>query len=47
MIDFDDSAVTPLREYVVERFGFEPHLNHLAIFGLCTMCKASPAPEDA
>jgi Fur family ferric uptake transcriptional regulator len=47
MIDFDDSAVTSLRDYVIETYGFEPHLNHLAIFGRCPMCKASSAPEDA
>jgi Fur family ferric uptake transcriptional regulator len=47
MIDFDDSAVTPLRDYVIETYGFEPHLNHLAIFGRCPMCKASAPLEEA
>ena len=46
MIDFDDSAVTSLRNYVIETYGFEPHLNHLAIFGRCPVCKSAGA-EDA
>lgn len=41
MLDLDDSAVVPLREYVSEAYGFEPHLNHLAIFGRCPMCRAA------
>ena len=43
MIDFDASAVVSLRDYVIETHGFEPHLNHLAIFGRCPMCRNAEA----
>lgn len=47
MIDFDDSAVASLRDYVSDTYGFEPHLNHLALFGRCPMCQAAAELVEA
>lgn len=45
MLDLDDSAVVGLRAYVTETYGFEPHLNHLAIFGRCPVCRNAALAE--
>lgn len=40
MIDMDDDAVEPMRALVRERYGFEPQIDHLAVWGICADCRA-------
>jgi Fur family ferric uptake transcriptional regulator len=35
----DDAAITSLRVYLQETYGFEPRIDHLAIFGICPACQ--------
>lgn len=37
----DDSVVAPLRGIIHERYGFDPIIDHLALFGLCAACRAA------
>lgn len=37
--DLDDAAIDPLRSYLQETYGFEPRMDHMAIFGLCQACR--------
>ena len=37
--EFGDDAVVPLAETLRERYGFEPRIDHLAIFGVCRRCR--------
>jgi Fur family ferric uptake transcriptional regulator len=48
MSEMDDSLVEPLRQAVRERYGFEPGIDHMAVFGLCACCAEhrQPASED-
>ncbi len=39
--DVDDDAITPLRDTLRREYGFEPRIDHLAIFGLCPICAAA------
>jgi Fur family transcriptional regulator, ferric uptake regulator len=39
-IEFADELVAPLAAALREHYGFEPRLDHLAIFGLCRGCRA-------
>ncbi len=39
--DVDDDAITPLRDTLRREYGFEPRIDHLAIFGLCPACAAA------
>ncbi len=39
--DVDDDAITPLRDTLRREYGFEPRIDHLAIFGLCPVCAAA------
>ncbi len=38
MIEMDDAAVEPLRQAIRARYGFEPRVDHLAIWGVCAGC---------
>jgi Fur family ferric uptake transcriptional regulator len=37
--DLDDSALESLRRHLRNDYGFEPRIDHLAIFGLCKHCR--------
>jgi Fur family ferric uptake transcriptional regulator len=41
MIELDDDLIDPLRAAVRERHGFEPCIDHLALFGWCASCAAT------
>ena len=41
----DDAVVAPLRREIAERHGFEPRLDHLALFGRCAACRVRPGAE--
>lgn len=38
MIEMDDATVESLRQNIRQRYGFEPQVDHLAIWGLCAAC---------
>ena len=38
-MEFGDDAVLSLGETLRERYGFEPRIDHLAIFGICRWCR--------
>jgi len=38
MIEMDDAAVEPMRDAIRNRYGFEPRVDHLAIWGICAGC---------
>ena len=40
--ELDDVLVQPLREGIVAGYGFDPDIEHLAIFGTCAACRADP-----
>jgi Fur family ferric uptake transcriptional regulator len=37
--DLDDSALESLRRHLRNDYGFEPRIDHLAVFGLCKHCR--------
>jgi Fur family ferric uptake transcriptional regulator len=37
--NLDDAAIVPLRAHLQEAYGFEPRIDHMAIFGLCQTCR--------
>ncbi len=39
MIEMDDAAVEPMRDAIRTRYGFEPRVDHLAIWGVCSGCE--------
>lgn len=39
IIDVDDSVMTSLRDQLRREFGFEPRIDHMAIYGLCANCR--------
>lgn len=39
VMDFDDAAVAPLRDDLLQQYGFTARIDHLAIFGLCERCR--------
>jgi Fur family ferric uptake transcriptional regulator len=41
IMEMDDNAVEPLRAAIRERYGFEPQVDHLAIWGVCAACERS------
>jgi Fe2+ or Zn2+ uptake regulation protein len=45
VIDVGDDAITPLRDYLRQEYGFEPRIDHMAIFGLCPVCAAAGNEE--
>jgi Fur family ferric uptake transcriptional regulator len=40
-IDLDDALVAPLRDDIRQRYGFEPMIDHLAVFGSCDACRGA------
>ncbi|MEZ4530892.1 MAG: Fur family transcriptional regulator [Thermomicrobiales bacterium] len=38
MIEMDDAAVDSMRMSIRAQYGFEPQVDHLAIWGLCAVC---------
>ena len=38
IIDLDESVVAPLKDILIQEYGFMPDLKHLAIFGRCVNC---------
>lgn len=38
---FADSAIDSLRDVLRQQYGFEPRIDHLAIFGVCRACQAA------
>jgi Fe2+ or Zn2+ uptake regulation protein len=38
MIEMDDAPVESLRQDIRKRYGFEPQVDHLAIWGSCATC---------
>ena len=38
MIEMDDDAVESMRVEIRERYGFEPQIDHLAVWGQCAAC---------
>ena len=47
MLVLADELVDPLRETVRDRYGFEPRIDHLALFGWCEACRAAGREPDA
>jgi Fur family ferric uptake transcriptional regulator len=41
MVELDDAVIEPLRQAARERYGFEPCIEHLALFGWCAECAAT------
>ena len=41
MIELDDDAIEPVRFSIRARYGFEPQMDHLAIWGTCVACADS------
>jgi len=39
IIDIDDTLMTSLREQLSRQYGFEPRIDHMAIYGLCQNCR--------
>jgi Fur family ferric uptake transcriptional regulator len=44
IMEMDDQTVEPLRAAIRERYGFEPQVDHLAIWGVCAGC--GPSERD-
>ena len=40
-IEVDDSLLEPLRNGLLERYGFITNLDHFALFGICPACAAT------
>lgn len=38
MVEIDDTPVESMRLAIREQYGFEPHADHLAIWGVCPAC---------
>jgi Fur family ferric uptake transcriptional regulator len=47
VIETDDSLFHSLREDVLQRYGFEAHSRHIALFGICRDCRSAHAVSDA
>jgi Fur family ferric uptake transcriptional regulator len=41
VIDLDDGFFDPLRAGLRDEYGFEPRIEHMAIYGLCEGCRSS------
>lgn len=41
MIEVEDAPVETMRAAIRDRYGFEPRIDHLAIWGLCSKCSAA------
>jgi Fur family ferric uptake transcriptional regulator len=46
LLDLDDDLVEPLRESIRARYGFNPGIDHLALFGFCAACRGAAADRD-
>ncbi|RME78817.1 MAG: transcriptional repressor [Chloroflexi bacterium] len=44
--EFEDALLDPLRTELRERFGFECHVEHMSVFGLCAKCRQKKAAEN-
>jgi len=38
ILELDDDLVDPLRDGIRARYGFAPAIDHLAVFGFCSVC---------
>lgn len=38
--DLPDEVLNPLRQHIREEHGFEPRMDHVALYGTCPMCQA-------
>ncbi len=38
ILELDDALVDPLRDGIRARYGFTPAIDHLAVFGFCSVC---------
>jgi Fur family ferric uptake transcriptional regulator len=45
-LELDDDLVAPLREAIRARFGFNPGIDHLALFGFCAACNDTVGTPD-
>ena len=46
--EVQDEVLDPVREQVRSRYGFEPHIDHFALYGVCPACQARHGhPEEA
>ena len=41
VIDLDDEVMDTLRDRLRHEYGFEPRIDHMAIFGLCRDCRTA------
>lgn len=46
-IEIDDETLQPLRERLQTLYGFEPRMDHFAIFGICRHCRESDSDSSA
>lgn len=44
IVEVEDTLFDPLRATLLERFHFQPRIEHFAVFGLCEVC-AKQAPD--
>jgi Fur family ferric uptake transcriptional regulator len=42
VLELDDQVLAPLKDTLRQEYGFEAHLDHLAIFGRCRSCQKNP-----
>jgi Fur family transcriptional regulator, ferric uptake regulator len=47
MLVLDDDLIAPLRDGIRNRYGFNPAIDHLALFGLCRECQVDAAESGA
>ena len=38
ILELDDALIDPLRDGIRTRYGFAPAIDHLAVFGFCSVC---------
>lgn len=43
VLELDDQLVAPLRAAIGDRYGFDAGIEHLALFGHCRHCQATPS----
>ena len=46
ILELDDDLVEPLRTQIRDRYGFAPAIDHLAVFGFCTVCDREAAGQE-
>jgi Fur family ferric uptake transcriptional regulator len=47
VVDLDHDYLSPAEQAIRRDFGFEPALDHLAIFGLCQACRSAEGVDVA